>query len=159
MDESTAQGQKWTDAWMTYEEAIAQPWNDFVSRAEQLSVEDAELDMQTDEEIIRFISDNTYVDGASLTDTYPEINEWIADMKNSTDWEAIMNYDAIRAPMNTTQPIMLQSNYEDPYYYDDEYVEEPTKFESAMNEAMDKIQDKAVEYGFDPTVAKQWLMD
>ena len=102
MDESTEQGKKWNDAWMTYEEAIAQPWNDFVTRAEQLSVEDAELDMQTDEEIIRFISDNTYVDGTSLTDTYPEINEWIADMKNSTDWEAVFNYDAIRAPMNTT---------------------------------------------------------
>lgn len=58
--------------------------------------------METDEEIIRFISDNTFVDGASLTETYPEINEWIADMKNSTDWESIYNFDEIRVPMNAT---------------------------------------------------------
>jgi len=34
-------------------------------------------------------------------------------MKNSTDWEAVFNYDAIRAPMDTDpQPVMLQSYYD-----------------------------------------------
>jgi len=54
-------------------------------------------------------------------------------------------------------PVMMQSYYEDPYYYEDEYVEEPTQFEIAMEEAKTVIADKAVEYGFDATVVEQWF--
>lgn len=34
MDLSTEQGQKWADAWISYQNAIREPWNNFVDQAE-----------------------------------------------------------------------------------------------------------------------------
>ena len=98
MDLNSEQGQKWAEAWIAYQDAIAQPWNDFVDRAEELSIEDAKLDAQTDEEVIRFISDNTFVDGVSLTDKYPQIDEWITEMKENANYEEFFNFDPIKIP-------------------------------------------------------------
>ena len=153
MDLQSEQGQKWADAWIAYQDAITKPWNDFVTRAEDLSVEDANLDMQTDEEVIRFIADNTFVEGVSLTDKYPEIDTWIAEMKAQADWEQYFNFDAIRIPVEEAPvpaPVTMQADY----YYDDEtYVEEPTEFEQAMTE----IKNQVMEYGYDPEVVTAWF--
>jgi len=35
------------------------------------------MSLETDEEVIRYLADNTFVDGVSLMDTYPEIEDWI----------------------------------------------------------------------------------
>ena len=120
MDINSEQGQKWADAWIAYEDAITRPWNDFVTRAEELSIEDAKLDAQTDEEIIRFIADNTFVDGVSLTDKYPQIDEWINEMKASANWEEFFNFEPIRTPVDDPTPVTMTYDY---------YVEpEPTNF-------------------------------
>ena len=47
-------------------DAIEAPWNAFIDRAEQISDEDVEIGMQTDQEYIRFIAENTFVDGQSI---------------------------------------------------------------------------------------------
>lgn len=44
-------------------------------------MEDDQLRLETDEEVIRFIADNTFVDGVSLSNTYPEIEDWITEYK------------------------------------------------------------------------------
>ena len=82
-----------------------------MTRAEELSVEDANLDMQTDEEIIRFIADNTFVNEVSLTDKFPQIDSWIEEMKAQANWEEMYNYDAIRMPTDgtVTPPVVLQT--------------------------------------------------
>ena len=93
-----------------------------MGRAEELSIKDAKLDAQTDEEIIRFIADNTFVDGVSLTDKYPQIDEWINEMKASANWEEFFNFDPIRIPVDEATPTPITMTY-------DNYVEsEPTKF-------------------------------
>ena len=75
------QGQKWADAWISYQNSIREPWNNFVDQAEKIAYEHDSHNLETDEEVIRFIADNTFVDGISLTNTYPQIDEWITEMK------------------------------------------------------------------------------
>ena len=119
-----------------------------MTRAEELSVEDAKLDAQTDEEVIRFIADNTFVDGVSLTDKYPQIDEWINEMKANANWEEFFNFDPIRIPVDEPTPVtMTYDTYSTDYDY---YVEpEPTKFAQACEE----MKNKMIEYGYDPEVA------
>ena len=71
VDLETEQGQKWSDAWIAYMDAVAEPWNSFVDEAEGLALEDDTLRLETDEEVIRYLANNTFVDGDSLMDTYP----------------------------------------------------------------------------------------
>ena len=54
--------------------------------------------METDEEVIRFIADNTFVDGASLSDTYPEIEDWITEMKAQKIQPQFYDYDIVKMP-------------------------------------------------------------
>ena len=98
VDLETAQGQKWADAWIQYMDAIAEPWNNFVDEAEKLALEDDELRLETDEEVIRFIADNTFVDGVSLSDTYPEIEDWITEMKAQAIQPQWYDYDVVKIP-------------------------------------------------------------
>ena len=69
--EASEHNQQWVEAWRSYEQAVAQPWDDFVTRAEELTVSGAKMDMQTKEEVISFIAENTFVDGVSLSETFP----------------------------------------------------------------------------------------
>ena len=79
-DAYAAIDQQWVDAWKSYEAAITQPWNDFVTEAERIQRERDQLDIQTTEDVVNFIANNTFVDGKSLQDTYPEIQEFLAQM-------------------------------------------------------------------------------
>ena len=152
MEISSEQGQKWADAWIAYQDAITQPWNDFVYRAEEFAVEGAELDMQTDEEIIRFIADNTFVDGVSLTDKYPQIDEWIAEMKEQADWEEFYDFEPLLKPVNDdATPVVLQSSY-----YDNE-TEEWVYEQSEWEKCKEEMRNKLVSYGYDTEVAKAWI--
>lgn len=148
MDLSTEHGKKWADAWIAYQDAVTKPWNDFVTRAEQLSVEGAELDMQTDEEIIRWLADNTFVDGVSLTDKFPQINTWVEEMKAQANWEEFYNYDDLRIPTDVAAPqsITMQG-------YVPSVEEEPTKFEIAVEELTGKL----TEWGYDRADVESWL--
>lgn len=79
-DAYAAIDQQWVDAWKSYEAAITKPWNDFVTEAERIQRRQDQLDIQTTEDVVNFIANNTFVDGKSLQDTYPEIQEFLAQM-------------------------------------------------------------------------------
>lgn len=64
-------------------DAIEAPWNAFIDRAEQISDEDVEIGMQTDQEYIRFIAENTFVDGKSLSEVYPQIEDFLTYYRDS----------------------------------------------------------------------------
>lgn len=109
--------------------------------------------MQTDEEIIRFISDNTFVEGVSLTDKFPQIDSWIEEMKAQANWEEFYNYDAIRIPTEetVTPPVVLQTVT--PSTEVEPAEPEPTKFEIAMTE----LEGKLNEWGYDQATVQSWL--
>ena len=44
-DSMALQDAKWAEAWSTYMDAVAQPWNDFLTQAEAISDEGLELGM------------------------------------------------------------------------------------------------------------------
>ncbi len=69
-----AQEEKWEDAWNSYMAAIADPWNAFLDTAEDLTVEDILLDANTDVEVLTWVSNNIFVEGASLGEVIPELN-------------------------------------------------------------------------------------
>jgi hypothetical protein len=92
--------QKWMDAWGTYQQAIAQPWNDFLTTSEELEREGSQLDVQTTEEVVNFVADNTYVDGQTLNEAFPEVQEWLAGMRDEvTRRSEEFSLDKLRVPM------------------------------------------------------------
>ena len=116
---------KWMDAWESYESAISAPWNDFVSSAESLAKEGKSLDMQTSEDVINFVAKNTYVDGQSLNDKFPEIQQFLTEAKAEADaQEEAFNLDQLRAPVamhrladgSFVAPRTLQYDYSDSTY-------------------------------------------
>ena len=98
-------------------DAVAEPWNSFVDEAEGLALEDKKLELDTDEEVIRYLADNTFVDGVSLMDTYPQIEDIIAQMKAEGLKPEFYDYDILKIPedgqieMPTEEPVpvVLQS--------------------------------------------------
>ena len=69
-----------------------------MDRAEQISDEDIKIGMQTDQEYITFIAENTFVDGKSLKEVYPQIEEFLAyyrDSESAID-DKYFNFDAFR---------------------------------------------------------------
>ena len=58
-------------------DAIELPTENFMARAENLSDEGREIGLQTDEEIVRFVANNTFVDGESLNEIYPQVEEFL----------------------------------------------------------------------------------
>ena len=83
---------------MTYQDAIAEPWNGFLTRAEDLSIEDALISMDTDEEVIRFVAENTFLDGESLNAVFPMIEEFLVEYRaqGEDDLDKIFNFDDFR---------------------------------------------------------------
>ena len=99
--------QKWADAWTSYVDAIQTPWNDFVTQAESLDREGAEMDIATMEEMITFIANNTFIDGASLSETFPSIKEYLQIAEQEAlEQSSQMSLDALKI-----NPVMLQSYY------------------------------------------------
>lgn len=118
------------------------PWNDLVNEVKQLESESTELDLQTSEDIINFVADNTFVEGASLRDTYPEIEDILVQMRNVTaTYDEKMNWDEIYLT-----PVTLQS------YYEYEEVEEEPRCPLG-----EKIRETLVNNGFDAAVVEEWL--
>lgn len=78
--ESDAWNQEWMAAIEAYDTAIAAPFNKLVDEAESLIVSGTLADTKTDDEVISFIADNTFVDGVALSSMFPEIEEFIQGM-------------------------------------------------------------------------------
>ena len=66
--------------------------------------------MQTTEEVINFIANNTYIDGKSLNHKFPGIQDWLTQAKAEADAkQEAFNLDQIRAPI-TMQRRMASHN-------------------------------------------------
>ena len=62
--------EKWTDSWQEYQDASAQPWNNFLDSVESNSQERDSIDVDVATDILVFVAENTYVDGQSLASKY-----------------------------------------------------------------------------------------
>ena len=81
MAQDEALMQEWENAWSSYMSAVEQPWNDFLDSAEALIIKDHAMDTKTDEEVISYIIDNTWVDGQSLREMFPEVEQVFTHMR------------------------------------------------------------------------------
>jgi len=161
VDLETEQGQKWSDAWIAYMDAVAEPWNSFVDQAEALALEDDTLRLETDEEVIRYLSNNTFLDGVSLMDTYPEIEDWITQMKAEAIKPEFYDWDMIKAPEDgqiefpTEEPVpVTMQSYEEAALVEEEMYGQAHE---PWAKAMDEMRNKLVEYGYDREVAEAWF--
>ena len=147
-------------------DAVAEPWNAFVDEAEALAREDDELRLETDEEVIRYLSENTFVDGVSLMETYPQIEDWITQMKAEAIKPEFYDWDAIKVPENgqielpeeeVPAPVVLQeaAYVGEPVYYEDPAIYNQTHEPWAI--AMEEMRTKLIEYGYDREVAEEWF--
>ena len=171
------QDQKWVDAWQAYQDAITAPWNAFLDRAEQISDEDIKIGMQTDQEYITFIAENTFVDGKSLKEVFPQIEEFLAyyrDSESAID-DKYFNFDAFRMTPRTLGKRSGYIDAEGVYHpnqamadgWEDSGDESEEDGESdgdddageQLEQVMDKIGGAVVSYGYDPEVVKAWLQD
>ena len=166
--------QQWVDAWKSYEAAITEPWNNFVTEAERIQRSRDQLDIQTTEDVVNFIANNTFVDGRSLQDTYPEIQEFLAQMVAESNAQSeAFNLDQIRIPtaMRAMRkqvngqvvfkrvPLKLQvgdATYEGPSTIDDDFY--PAEdVSSVVEEIAGKVEEALVSYGYDEQVVNEWL--
>ena len=160
VDLETAQGQKWADAWIQYMDAVAEPWNTFVDQAEALALEDDQIRLETDEEVIRFIADNTFVDGVSLSNTYPEIEDWITEMKEEAIQPQWYDWDAAKLPEDgnimPTEAEVVHHYLQSAYPTEEMEVGYHQTYEPWAI-AMEEMKAKVISYGYDPEVAKEWF--
>lgn len=75
--EQNSWNQEWVEAYMAYEQAVAAPWNNFVTEAERLVISGDLADAESQTEVISFVAENTFVDGVSLAEAFPEIEQII----------------------------------------------------------------------------------
>ena len=174
------QDAKWAEAWQTYMDAVAQPWNDFLTQAEKLSDEYVESGIQTDQEIMRFIAENTFVDGKSLSEVFPQFEDFLASYREEAlVWDDWFNFDAFkRTPRNLKKlggyldadgnyhpnEVMVQDweeNQEELTSESDAESEESSDEDTGdrLENVMDKIEGAAVTYGYDPEIIKAYLQD
>ena len=131
--EYEAVDQMWVDAMEGLINEVATPWNDFVARAEEIANTARALDVSTTEEVVRFVTENTYIEGQSLSELYPKIDELLLAMQEeSASLEERFNLDAIEAT-----PVSLWKS---------EYPGE-------------NIGAAFVSWGFDPVIVNSWLSD
>ena len=98
--------QKWAEAWFAYQDAIAQPWSEFLDKADDYVEEGQELDMETFDEMITFVAENTFINGMSLADTFPGIEGFLGAMDDSADnLEDRFNLDSL----NVTPRVLQES--------------------------------------------------
>lgn len=103
--------------------------------------------MDTDQERIKFISENTFINGESLISVVPEIETFLAEYKaqsNNVDF----NFDSLRIPVSM-ESRKVQGYWDqdgkyvpnDDIYYDNNAIAE---------ELRRSISEGLISYGFDP---------
>ena len=91
---------RWAEAWKSYQAAIAKPWDDFLTSVEGLIQEGHDQDWKTNEEVFTFICNNTYIDGKSIAEKFPESVEWFKEVKAEADARAEeFSLSQLRAPV------------------------------------------------------------
>ena len=60
------------------------------------------MDAQTQEDVIRFVSENTFINGNKLSDIFPNIEVYITEMRNNAaNAGDILKFEGIRmTPLN-----------------------------------------------------------
>ena len=166
--ENELQDQKWVDAIEAYVDAIEEPWHAFLDQAEQLSDENFKMGMQNSEEVISYIADNTFVDGKSLNEIFPEIEEFMAEYRDSkgeveSEVDEYFNFDWLRM---TPRTLAKRSGVDHPNQAmvaegedSDDDEDSSHRAGEKLEKVCDKIESAVVSYGYDPEVAKAWLQD
>ena len=76
--------------------------------------------MDTDEEVIRFVAENTFLDGESLNTVFPMIEDFLAEYRanEKDDLDEIFNFDDFRiTPRNLRRgEAWMYEVYENGYY-------------------------------------------
>ena len=80
MADATALDMEFLEAWNNYESAVHQPWDDFLTKVEELTVRGIEMDAKTDQEVVTWVTQNTFVDGESLYEKYPQVQDVLAGL-------------------------------------------------------------------------------
>ena len=98
--------QKLSDAWTNYQDAIAEPWNDLMSKASSLAAQREQLNAVTADEAITFVAENTFIDGKSLKSLFPQIESVLATLESEADTiEGRFNLDAFKITPKTLQRV------------------------------------------------------
>ena len=112
--------------------------------------------MDTDQERIKFISENTFINGESLVSVVPDIETFLAEYKAQSN-KVDFNFDSLRIPV-TMESRKVQGYWDkdgnyvpnDDIYYDNQAIAE---------ELRESISDALISYGYDPQVAREWLRE
>ena len=144
------------------------------------------MDAKTDQEIVEWMASNTFINGESLMDKYPQIEEVLMGIQMQADeMSQAFNLDGLRA---TPHALYYKATYNpalaDPegYYFMNEYGECVFKYsdgsemgaelsDCGMEESnpvrdavkaqwdadMQKMRDNLWSYGFDPEVVNAWF--
>ena len=168
MAEATELDMEFLDAWKNYESAVHQPWDDFLTKVEDLTVRGMDMGAKNDQEIITWMAQNTFVDGESLYDKYPQVQDVLAGIQAQADHnKEVFSLDALRATPNALyykhHSLQSEMNYDMPpaEYADWEEPSHPARdaMEQAWNEDMEQAAENLMSYGFDPEVVNRWFED
>ena len=129
-----------------------------------------DMGAKNDQEIITWMSQNTFVDGESLYDKYPQVQDVLAGIQAQADQnKEAFSLDALRATDDALyyehHTLQSEMNYATPDgYYEEGEWEEPSHpvadaFEQAWNEDMQQASENLMSYGFDPEVVNRWFED
>ena len=89
-------------------DAIELPTENFMTRAENLSDEGREIGLKTDEEIVRFVANNTFVDGESLNEIYPQVEEFLTAYRaEAGKLDQVLDFNLFR---KTPKSLVKQNN-------------------------------------------------
>lgn len=115
-DEKMALEQEWVDALNTLSEAVKKPLQDFAEAAETLKTKEKLNELNTTSEVISWIADNTFVDGTSLRDINPDIDELLANLNHEA--ESLEDRFFLRAISATPRTIRGEAEFYDSYWCD-----------------------------------------
>lgn len=65
-EDTETRKKNWGVAWKNYQDTVAQPWNDFLKKSEDLSIKDTLTGLETQEEVINYVANNTFIQGQPL---------------------------------------------------------------------------------------------
>ena len=105
-------------------------------------------------EVIDFVAENSYMNGVSLQSIWgDEMDAWMDAYIAELDQMSIDEFDTLYSSNMKRRNRNLHKEVWDVDHYD--YEETP--FEQAMGQAGEKLEESAIEWGFDKYVVDQWF--
>lgn len=149
----------------SFVDAIKAPTREFLDNAEELDKAGSTLDLKTSLDISNFVTENVFVDGTSLDEMFPQIDEALAEYESYAQGEIdTIEYsfdNESHSLKRRRRPKVAQYYYDDSYYssYDDSYYNDysydqgPTFFEKTA----EKIAEVATANGYDQSEVDSWF--